>query len=91
MDEAQGHKAMNKLWRCCCGLASIKTLARAKEQNPGFPDAQNPETKFGARSAPNLRKIWSGRAKFGAVGSSGTTGDDANLGPRCPESPAASG
>ena len=33
MDEAQGHKAMNKLWRCCCGLASSKTLARAKEQS----------------------------------------------------------
>ena len=35
MDEAQGHKAMNKLWRCCCGLASSKTLARAKKSKVG--------------------------------------------------------
>ena len=72
-------------------LAACKTLGLPCLENFGFPDPQNPETKFGARSAPNLGKIWSGWAKFGAVRSSGTTGDDANLGPRYPESQAAFG
>ena len=79
-----------KGWTSVIASMSMHAISESRE-NPGFPDAQNPETKFGARSAPNLRKFGSGRAKFGAVGSSGTTGDDANLGPRCPESQAASG
>ena len=56
MDEAQGHKAMNKLWRCCCGLASSKTLAEQKRAKLAYaPLIHTARVATGRRRLPAQR------------------------------------
>ena len=63
MDEAQGHKAMNKLWRCCCGLASSKTLASKSKKKQAVVRTLNSHSKGRNRPAEATRTATSSDPK----------------------------